>query len=505
MFREIEVPGESAPAANATDLFLCLTPSTTQGAKLEGRTSDGATATIDDSLTGPIPPYWLRLTRVGNLFTAYTSADGVSWTLLGSLTVNMATAAYVGLAVSSHSVGALNTSTFQNVSIVPTPYIVTPASATPAPVTGLTTNLSALANENGSGAGLSYNWAATSKPSGANPIFSINGANAAQNTTVTFNAAGNYTFQVTATDAANNSITSSVNVTVNQTLTSISVLPASANLTSGQSAQFSATALDQFGSPLLIQPTFTWSTDSGSVGDINAVGLYTSPINPVGAATVRATAGSTSGSAAVTINYLKGDINLDGHRDSLDLAALMSALSNLNNYQASNNLSSTGLLALADIDGDGRVTNADLQSLISLLANAAGSASSSSAVITSSLADAPIVTPAITSSEQSSAPLNPTLRVPPPQNAPSLAFNIFPQIDGPTALSFNTSTIHQFTTIDPADTLRPSILPLSPNHADTFFLNHSDERGSTQSATQSDEDADRDLLHWLNLSSLAIK
>ncbi len=130
MFREVEVPGETAPAANATDLFLCLTPSTTQGVKLEGRTSDGATANIDDTLVGPIPPYWLRLTRLGNLFSAYTSADGVTWTLLGSMTVNMGSTAYVGLAVSSHSVGALNTSTFPNVSIVPTPYIVNPANAT---------------------------------------------------------------------------------------------------------------------------------------------------------------------------------------------------------------------------------------------------------------------------------------------------------------------------------------------------------------------------------------
>ncbi len=37
------------------------------------------------------------------------------------------------------------------------------------------TNLSALANENGSAVGLNYTWAATSKPSGANPIFSTNG------------------------------------------------------------------------------------------------------------------------------------------------------------------------------------------------------------------------------------------------------------------------------------------------------------------------------------------
>ena len=42
--------------------------------------------------------------------------------------------------------------------------------------------------------------------------------------------AGNYTFQVTITDAAGLSVTSSVNVTVSQTLTSIVVSPGTATV-----------------------------------------------------------------------------------------------------------------------------------------------------------------------------------------------------------------------------------------------------------------------------------
>ncbi len=113
-------------AANSTDMFLTLTPSTSQGAKLEGRTSDGGTATIDDTATGLTAPYWIRLIRTGNLFTAFISPDGNTWTNLGSVTVAMNTTVYVGLAVTSHNTAALNNSTFQNVSIV-TPATLTSA------------------------------------------------------------------------------------------------------------------------------------------------------------------------------------------------------------------------------------------------------------------------------------------------------------------------------------------------------------------------------------------
>jgi len=62
------------------------------------------------------------------------------------------------------------------------------------------------------------NQAATVKPTGASPSFSVNGTNGAKNATVTFDKAGSYTFTVTISDGTS-SVTSSVNVTVNQTLT----------------------------------------------------------------------------------------------------------------------------------------------------------------------------------------------------------------------------------------------------------------------------------------------
>lgn len=47
-------------------------------------------------------PEWIKLVRTGNLFEAFRSADGVTWTEIGSDTIAMGETVYVGLAVTSH-------------------------------------------------------------------------------------------------------------------------------------------------------------------------------------------------------------------------------------------------------------------------------------------------------------------------------------------------------------------------------------------------------------------
>jgi hypothetical protein len=179
------------------------------------------------------------------------------------------------------------------------PTVATPASATPNPVTGTTTALSVLGADDGGEANLTYTWAVLAAPVGASPAFSPNGTNAAKNTTVTFNRAGTYQFQVTITDSGGLSTTSSVSVTVNQTLTSITVSPATATVRLGGQKQFSATGLDQFGAALAAQPSFTWSATSGQV---DSTGLYTAPNSGQGTTvTVRASAAGVSGTARVTL------------------------------------------------------------------------------------------------------------------------------------------------------------------------------------------------------------
>src|SRR5207249_8718259 len=67
--------------------------------------------------------------------------------------------------------------------------------------------------------------------------------------------------QVTIKNPSNLTATSSVNVTVNQTLTGISVSPSNATVPVGGTKQFTATATDQFSTALASQPSFAWRSE----------------------------------------------------------------------------------------------------------------------------------------------------------------------------------------------------------------------------------------------------
>jgi hypothetical protein len=190
------------------------------------------------------------------------------------------------------------------------PTVVNSAAANPSPVTGTTTNLSALGADAAGEGSLTYTWAVTRQPAGAaTPVFSFdtginNGTNGAKNATATFYLAGAYTFTVTLTDPNNQTASSSVNVTVSQALSSISVSPANVTLADRAQQQFQAVALDQFSQKLASQPTFAWSIASGGVGSINSSGQYTAPNSGTGSATVQAKSGNVTGLATVMIQIM---------------------------------------------------------------------------------------------------------------------------------------------------------------------------------------------------------
>jgi hypothetical protein len=178
------------------------------------------------------------------------------------------------------------------------PAVATPASASPSPVTAATTTLSVLGADDGSEANLIYTWATTGTPP-AQVTFSGNGTNAAKNVVATFAKAGSYSFQVTIKDQGNLTITSSVNVTVNQTLTGISLAPSTATVVVGAAQSFTAIALDQFAMALSSQPVFTWSVSGG--GSISSAGLFTAGSTPGGPFPVTASSGGINGNATVTV------------------------------------------------------------------------------------------------------------------------------------------------------------------------------------------------------------
>jgi len=83
---------------------------------------------------------------------------------------------------------------------------------------------------------------------------------------------------------------------------------------------------------------------------------------------------STKATISVLATYYAGDINRDSHVNVADISALEAALSDLDKYRSTNGLADPQKLNLvANVDGLGVVTNADVQSLIVYLANNAGS------------------------------------------------------------------------------------------------------------------------------------
>ena len=148
---------------------------------------------------------------------------------------------------------------------------------------------------------LTYTWSTTGTPPAA-VNFSANGSNAAKNTTATFSTAGNYSFQVTITDPSGLTATSSVNVTVNQTLTAITVSPRVASAARRRHAAVHGHGQGPIRRGPGTQPTFTWAVASG-IGSINGTGLYTAP-GGTGSASIEATSGAISGTASVVVNHI---------------------------------------------------------------------------------------------------------------------------------------------------------------------------------------------------------
>jgi hypothetical protein len=71
---------------------------------------------------------------------------------------------------------------------------------------------------------------------------------------------------------------------------------------------------------------------------------------------------------------LAGDLNQDQHVNAADISTLLNALGDLNAYVGTHlGFDKGDLLDVADINGDGAVTNADLQALLNNLKGGTGS------------------------------------------------------------------------------------------------------------------------------------
>jgi hypothetical protein len=89
-----------------------------KGQAFQRRASLGALAT---HTAGPFvaAPQWVRLMRSGTAVTALTSPDGISWSVVGSESIDFNGPIYAGLGVSSHDASASATAVFTDVRITP--------------------------------------------------------------------------------------------------------------------------------------------------------------------------------------------------------------------------------------------------------------------------------------------------------------------------------------------------------------------------------------------------
>jgi hypothetical protein len=94
--------------AGAANVYMSASP---VNYRFKDRTTDGGSEGVDVGTAATnYPDVWVRLTRVGDVFTGYTSPDGIVWTMLDSVTLSTFPATcYLGLAVASNTTGQTTT------------------------------------------------------------------------------------------------------------------------------------------------------------------------------------------------------------------------------------------------------------------------------------------------------------------------------------------------------------------------------------------------------------
>jgi hypothetical protein len=192
-------------------VFADVTPSS--GVQFSRRYSSGGAITTTTA-SGINAPQWLKLERVGNVFTASRSVDGVGWAVIGSDTVTMGNTVYMGLGVGSASTNVMASGAFGNVSLTGSLGASPIYNGLPAP-SGLAASAAA------SGTGMSLAWNDISGETGYAIERSADGVNftqiatpAADQTTYTDNGTAigslRYFYRISALDPTGRSAPSTV-------------------------------------------------------------------------------------------------------------------------------------------------------------------------------------------------------------------------------------------------------------------------------------------------------
>ena len=220
--------------ASATFVDMMVTPGS--GLAFQYRQTTGGNCNWN-GVTGAAPA-WVKLTRSGSTFTAYSSTDGSNWSSLGSTTINMAAGVYIGLAVTAHNNGLLNTSTLDNVTVT--------AGNTPPPPPSPPVISSATTASGTVGQSFSYQIAASNSPTSYNATnlpagLSVNTSSGAITGTPT--TAGASSVTISATNAGGTG-TATLSITISAPTPSAPVISSAttASGTVGQAFSYQITA-----------------------------------------------------------------------------------------------------------------------------------------------------------------------------------------------------------------------------------------------------------------------
>jgi glucose/arabinose dehydrogenase len=120
-------------AADSANVALIITG----GNRIQFQVRTAAGATTSYWSASQATPYWVRLVRSDNTFTAYRSANGVNWTQFASpVVVSMSTNVEGGLVMCSNNNSVLGTATMDGVNVVSGPPNGSPSVAITSPAEG---------------------------------------------------------------------------------------------------------------------------------------------------------------------------------------------------------------------------------------------------------------------------------------------------------------------------------------------------------------------------------
>jgi Glucose/sorbosone dehydrogenases len=178
-----------------------------KGASFQYRTNNGGTSAGDNGDNVLTIPRWIRVERAGSIVRGFFSADGVTWTQRGTVTLtSLPTSVLIGVAYTSHVDGTIGSATVDNVSITtasqPTPDTTAPTVPTNLQATAVSTSridLTWTASTDAGGSGLAgYR---IFRNGGVNPIATVTTAGYSDTNLA---ASTLYTYTVRAVDGANN-------------------------------------------------------------------------------------------------------------------------------------------------------------------------------------------------------------------------------------------------------------------------------------------------------------